>query len=122
RHKQPDPHHRVPPGRWRPLGAGHRTRETMSRRAGIVLLLWLLAVAAGVVVAANSRYNADMSFFLPSEPTPGQQVMVDQLKEGAVSRLLMVGIEGGDEAARADLSVDLRQRLQASGLFLSVQN
>ncbi|MDR7152461.1 putative exporter [Hydrogenophaga palleronii] len=94
----------------------------MTRRAGTVLLLWLLAVVAGVVVAANSRYNADMSFFLPSEPTPGQQVMVDQLKEGAVSRLLMVGIEGGDETARADLSVDLRQRLQASGQFLSVQN
>ena len=94
----------------------------MTRRAGTVLLLWVLAVLGAAWVAATSRYNADMSFFLPSEPTPGQQVMVDQLKEGAVSRLLMVAIEGADDTVRATLSSDLRQRLQDSGLFLSVQN
>ncbi|MFN3496464.1 MAG: MMPL family transporter, partial [Hydrogenophaga sp.] len=94
----------------------------MTRRAGTVLLLWALAVLGAIWVAATSRYNADMSFFLPSEPTPGQQVMVDQIKEGAVSRLLMVAIGGGDEAGRAALSAGLRQRLQDSGQFLSVQN
>ncbi len=94
----------------------------MTRRAGTVLLLWLLAMLAGVGVALNSRYTADMSFFLPSDPTPGQQVMIDQIKDGAVARLLMVAIEGGDEAVRADLSRDLRERLLESGRFLSVQN
>jgi predicted exporter len=94
----------------------------MTRRAGTVLLLWVLAILAAAWVVAHSRYNADMSFFLPSEPTPGQQVMVDQLKEGAVSRLLMVAIEGGDETGRAAFSGALRQRLQATDLFVSVQN
>ena len=94
----------------------------MTRRAGAVLLLWALAVLGAAWVAATSRYNADMSFFLPSEPTPGQQVMVDQIKEGAVSRLLMVAVEGGDEAGRAAVSRALRQRLQDSGQFVSVQN
>jgi predicted exporter len=85
-------------------------------------VLWVLAILAAAWVVAHSRYNADMSFFLPSEPTPGQQVMVDQLKEGAVSRLLMVAIEGGDETGRAAFSGALRQRLQATDLFVSVQN
>jgi predicted exporter len=94
----------------------------MSGRGKRLLLLWLLAMLAGAVIVWNSRFSADMSFFLPAQPTAEQQVLVDQLKEGAVSRLLMIGIAGGDPGQRAELSRDLRRRLAAGPDFLSIQN
>jgi predicted exporter len=94
----------------------------MSRPALRALLIWLLAMLAGLAIAWNSRFSADMSFFLPAEPTAEQQVLVEQIKEGAVSRLLMVGIAGGDAALRADISRQLRGRLAQLPDFISVEN
>ena len=87
-----------------------------------VFVLWLLLMGAGVAVVANSRFSADISFFLPTHPTPEQKVLVDQLKEGSVSRLLMLAIGGGDAAARAQVSRTMRERLVGEGGFASVQN
>lgn len=94
----------------------------MTRQAGRTLLLWLLAMLAGGVIVWHSRFSADMSFFLPARPSAEQQVLVDQLKEGVVSRLLMVAIAGGDAAQRAALSRELRGRLEKLPEFVSVQN
>jgi len=91
-------------------------------KAGRAFLLWLLAMLAGAAIVWNSRFTADMSFFLPSHPSAEQQVLVDQLKEGVVSRLLMVAIAGGDETQRAALSRELRGRLGKMPEFVSVQN
>jgi predicted exporter len=85
-------------------------------------LIWLLAMLTGLVIVWNSHFSADMSFFLPARPSAEQQVLVDQLKEGAVSRLLMVAIEGGDAAKRARASRDLRARLEKLPQFVVVQN
>ena len=79
----------------------------MTRDGRRAFLLWLLAMLAGAAIVWNSRFTADMSFFLPARPTAEQQVLVDQLKEGAVARLLMVAIDGGDAAQRAALSREL---------------
>lgn len=86
------------------------------------LVVWLLAVAAGAVIVWNSRFVADMSFFLPVHPGPGQQVLVDQISTGAVSRLLILAIAGGDARQRAALSRDLRRRLAAMPGFVAVRN
>lgn len=94
----------------------------MSRRAGRIFLLWLLAMLAGGLIVWNSRFSADMSFFLPARPSAEQQVLVDQLKEGTVSRLLMLAIAGGDESQRAELSRELRGRLAGRAEFVAVQN
>ena len=94
----------------------------MTPSAGRTFLLWLLAMLAGAVIVWNSRFTADMSFFLPAHPTAEQQVLVDQLKEGVVSRLLMMAIEGGDAKQRAGLSRELRGRLEKLPDFVSVQN
>lgn len=94
----------------------------MSRRALTVLGLWLAAMLAGGWIVWHSRFTADMSFFLPARPTPEQQVLVDQLKEGTVSRLLMLAVAGGDEDRRAAVSSALRTRLAARPEFASVQN
>jgi predicted exporter len=94
----------------------------MTRPAIRAFLIWLLAMLAGAVVVWNSHFSADMSFFLPARPSGEQQVLVNQLKEGVVSRLLMVAIEGGDAAQRADISRRLRGQLGKMPEFVAVQN
>ena len=94
----------------------------MSRGVLRALLIWLAAMALGVVLLLNTRFSADVSFFLPSQPTPEQSVMVDQLREGAVSRLLMVAIAGGDAGQRAEASRTLRASLAGHAAFATVQN
>ena len=89
--------------------------------AARAFLIWLLAMLAGAVVVWNSHFSADMSFFLPARPSGEQQVLVDQLKEGVVSRLLMVAIEGGDAAQRADISRRLRGQLEKMPEFIAIQ-
>ncbi|MFC7459937.1 MMPL family transporter [Hydrogenophaga defluvii] len=87
-----------------------------------MFLIWLALMLAGVAVVWNSRFSADMSFFLPSEPSMEQQALVEQMRDGAVSRLLMLSIEGGDAPQRAAVSRGLRTQLASSGAFVSVQN
>jgi len=94
----------------------------MTRAAGRTFGLWLLAMLAGAIIVWNTRFSADMSFFLPARPSAEQQVLVDQIKEGVVARLLMVAIAGGDEEQRAALSRDLRGRLAKMPEFVAVQN
>ena len=85
-------------------------------------VVWLLAMLAGAVVVWNSHFSADMSFFLPARPSAEQQVLVDQVKEGVVSRLLMVAIEGGDARQRAAVSRQLRGQLEKMPEFVAVHN
>ncbi len=94
----------------------------MKRHPLLSFSLWLLAMLAGASIVWNTRFTADMSFFLPSHPSPAQQVLVEQLKDGAVSRLLMLSIGGGAPEQRAALSRDLRHRLEGLPAFVSVQN
>src|SRR5678815_2827827 len=90
-------------------------------RGKTVVAVWLAAVAVALVVAWRAHYVADLSAFLPSAPTPEQAVLLDQLKSGAASRLLVIGIEGGapgDDAAavtRAEASKRVAAALRASG-------
>ena len=101
------------------------------RTAGkTTVVVWLAAVAAALVVAWRTHYIADLSAFLPSAPTPEQAVLLDQLKSGATSRLVLIGIEGAPAssdddagaAARAQASSKLAAALRASGEFSAVHN
>ncbi len=87
-----------------------------------VFLLWLMVIAAGIWIIQRANITADMSFFLPVKPTAEQQVLVDQLKNGSVSRLLMIAIEGGSAIQRANASAEMLTALQGTKLFLTVQN
>ncbi len=95
---------------------------TESRRRRVVVATWLVGLGAAVCIAARAHYVADLSAFLPSAPTPEQAVLLDQLKSGAASRLVLAGIEGGDAGDRAEASKRLAAALRASGRFASVDN
>jgi predicted exporter len=92
-------------------------------RAGVVgVAIWIVALALAVGLAIRARYVADLSAFLPSAPTPEQAVLLDQLKSGSASRLILVGIEGGDAATRSAASKRLGAALRATSHFASVDN
>ena len=99
-----------------------RTPVSRSSRSTATIVIWLIGMLVAAVVAARANYVADLSAFLPSAPTPEQAVLLDQLKSGSASRLVLVGIEGGDAAARAQASTRLAASLRASGQFASVDN
>jgi predicted exporter len=105
-----------------PLSAGSSQRgigRVLKQRAVLVWLVFLLACA---VVISRTTFTADLSAFLPRSPSAGQRVLVDQLRDGLVSRLILVGIEGGDPAARATLSRDMAAALRGDAQFASVNN
>lgn len=84
--------------------------------------LWLIGIAVAAFIVARARYITDLSAFLPANPTPTQQLLVDQLRDGPASRLILIAIEGGQSAARAQISASLAQRLRQDGQFVSINN
>ena len=92
----------------------------MSRRVAIGL--WLAFIAFCSIVIARTSFTADLSAFLPRAPSAEQQLLVDQLKDGVISRLLLGGIEGGDAAARAAVSKAMARQLRGHADFAAVSN
>ncbi len=94
----------------------------MRRRGGVAFTLWLVLLSACLWVVVRTHYRADLSAFLPRSPTQEQQLLIDQLKSGIASRLILIGIEGGDQAGRARASRDLAARLRTDPQFLHIAN
>jgi predicted exporter len=94
----------------------------MTNRGAWRLLVWLGCVVFAAVVVARAHYITDLSAFLPANPTPEQQLLVDQLRDGPASRLILVAIERGDSATRARISIDMLERLRKDPQFSSVNN
>jgi predicted exporter len=88
----------------------------------VALAVWLALVALAALIAARAHYTADLSAFLPRAPTAMQRLLVDQLRNGAASRLLLMDIRGGDAAARAGLSRATADALRRDPQFTAVEN
>jgi len=84
--------------------------------------IWLAALLLCGVLVARSHFTADMSAFLPRSPTPEQQLLVDQLRDGLVSRLILVAVEGGDPSSRAAASGAMAGQLRGDKRFTTVSN
>lgn len=94
----------------------------MNRRGSVAIALWLAFLLVSVWLVSRASFTADLSAFLPRSPTQEQQLLVDQIKSGAASRLILIGIEGGDPATRASASRNLAARLRADPRFLHIAN
>ena len=90
------------------------------RRAAIPLWIAFLIVCAWIT--AHAHYTADLSAFLPRSPTPTQQILVDQLREGVVSQMLLVEITDAPTEQLAAISNDLVEHLDNSTQFAYVNN
>lgn len=87
-----------------------------------VLTLWLTAMALCLAAALQARYTADLSAFLPEAPTREQRLLVEQLRDGPVSRLVLLGITGGGPDQRADASRALAARLRNDPHWMAIAN
>ena len=87
-----------------------------------VVAIWLALMLLAGLIAARADYVADLSAFLPTTPTAEQRVLLEQIKHGVTTRVMLIGIKGGDPAARAEASRELAAALRAGGEFDSVNN
>jgi predicted exporter len=86
------------------------------------IAVWLALLGISAAIAAGARYSADLSAFLPRNPSPLQQLLVQQISQGPASRLILIGIDGGDAGARATASQRLAAALRALPQFTLVEN
>ena len=105
--------------RTRPPAPVARRVPAWQRRA---VLVWLVVLVACGIAIARANFTADLSAFLPRAPSAGQRVLVDQLRDGIVSRLILVAIDGGDAATRAALSRRVAGTLRADRQFSAINN
>ena len=87
-----------------------------------IIAIWLAGLLGCGSVILNGRFSTDMSAFLPRSPNAAQQILVDQLREGVVSRLILLAIEGADPDTLAALSKALAGNLRAGEGFGIVNN
>ena len=94
----------------------------MSSPARVRVGIWLGFVLFCAIIVARSQYGADLAAFLPSSPSSTQRFLVDELREGVVSRLILVGIEGPEQDKLAALSRSLAARLEKNERFVYIAN
>ena len=94
----------------------------MRRRPIAGTVLWLLLMCGAAVIVARARYTADLSAFLPETPTATQRLLVNQLREGIASRLIIVAIEGADAVGRARVSEEMARQLRIDARFTTINN
>ncbi|UPG86048.1 MMPL family transporter [Luteibacter aegosomatis] len=95
----------------------------MSRGRLALLIVWLAALASlGWFAATRLHVGTDLRSFMPAPTTPDQKLLMEQVGEGPGSRLLLVAIDGGDEANRAALSRGLASALRKDPAFTQVVN
>ncbi len=86
------------------------------------IIIWLLMVLTSLIIISRSHFTADLSAFLPSSPTAEQQLLMDQLKDGLASRLILVGIERADANTRAKISKEIASTLRKNTAFVTINN
>ena len=94
----------------------------MTPQRAQIAALWIVCLAVACIVVARARYITDLSAFLPAKPTAAQRLLVDQLRDGPVSRLILIAVDGADAGARTQASVAIASRLRGDPRFSSVNN
>ena len=95
---------------------------TASARPRLAVALWLVVLALGAWQLARTRVIADLGAFLPPSATPAQQILLEQMKSGVASRIVLIALSGAPEDKLAQASRALAGGLRKSGLFTTVQN
>lgn len=92
------------------------------RSALLPVWIWLAFLLACGTIISRTQVITDLSAFLPRNPTPEQQLLMDQLRDGLASRLILAGIEGADAPTRARISKQMAQHLRTNPAFASINN
>jgi predicted exporter len=93
-----------------------------SERPRLAVAIWLLVIGLSIWQLARTRVIADLGAFLPPSATPTQQLLLEQMRSGVASRIILIALSGTDEERLAAASRAIAAELRASGLFASAQN
>ncbi len=95
----------------------------MTSQKGPYIFVWLLLIAAcGVTILTAPALTTDLTQFLPQARDSQQELLLDELREGAASRLLLLELRNGSVKELATLSRQLADALRQSGHFIEVSN
>lgn len=86
-----------------------------------ILVIWLLCLAGGIGVMVQTPILTDLNLFMPSTDNDAHPLL-NPMRKGPASRLLIAGITGGSTIQRARISQALYEGLQANPLFVRVSN
>ncbi len=84
--------------------------------------IWIAALMVCLIIVLRTPFTADLSAFLPRSPSQSEQVLVEQLRDGPVSRVVLLGIEGAPAPQLTALSKNFAKRLRGEAAFVSVNN
>ena len=77
---------------------------TASARPRLAVALWLVVLALGAWQLSRTRVIADLGAFLPPSATPAQQILLEQMKSGVASRIVLIALSGAPEQKLAEAS------------------
>jgi predicted exporter len=86
------------------------------------LLIWLVLLATCGIFVVRLHIDTDMAAFLPRTASPAEHVLVDQFREGVISRLVLVAIEGVPPDRAAAISKQMAGSLRGDSRFVTVEN
>ncbi|TFH46971.1 MAG: hypothetical protein E4H01_09080, partial [Lysobacterales bacterium] len=85
--------------------------------------LWLAGLAAALCWAYfQSSVRNDMTSFMPRAATPVQRLLMNELREGPVARLMLITLSGAPRERLAMVSKQVAASLRAGGLFVRIAN
>ena len=95
----------------------------MTRRGVAAVVVWAVAIGASAYwLTRQLEVTSDLSAFLPRAATPEQSLLIGQLRDGVASRLILIGIEGGEAASLTTTSRAFADALAANPDFIFVAN
>jgi predicted exporter len=94
----------------------------MRAKRSALLGVWLIAIIICAAVVARTRIRTDMTAFLPHSASLADQVLMEQVKNGSGSRLILLAVEGAQPETLAKLSKSLAARLRKEPALISVSN
>ena len=83
---------------------------------------WIIFSLFCAFIVSQAQFTTDMSAFLPRNPSPRQQILIEQISEGFASRVLVVAVEGVSPPVLAQISTTMGQALRDSKAFLCINN
>jgi predicted exporter len=60
----------------------------------LAIALWAASMLVCVATVSRTRFTTDLSAFLPRSPTPQQKLLMNQLRDGLASRLILWASKG----------------------------
>ncbi|MGB1581146.1 MAG: hypothetical protein ACPHER_06535, partial [Nevskiales bacterium] len=92
------------------------------KRAGL-LGLWLAVLAAAAIwLLLNLKPATDLTAFLPADSAPENAALLDELRDGATTRLILIALSGAEPDRLAELSKGLAAGLESAPGLRRIDN